>query len=31
MRDKDKVLTFRVNQKELDRINAKREEIGIRN
>ena len=30
MRDKDKVLTFRVNQKELDRINAKREEIGIR-
>lgn len=31
MRDKDKVLTFRVNQNELDRINAKREEIGIRN
>ena len=31
MRDKDKVLTFRVNQKELNQINAKREEIGIRN
>lgn len=31
MRDKDKVLIFRVNQKELDRINAKREEISIRN
>ena len=31
MRDKDKVLTFRVNQKELDRINAKREDIGIQN
>ena len=31
MRDKDKVLTFRVNQKELDRINAKREDIGSQN
>lgn len=31
MRDKDKMLSFRVNHQELDRINAKREEIGVRN
>lgn len=31
MRDKDKMLSFRVNRQELDRINAKREEIGVRN
>lgn len=31
MREKDKILAFRVSQKELDRINQKREEIGVRN
>lgn len=31
MRDKDRMLSFRVNQSELDQINRKREEIGIRN
>ena len=31
MRDKDRMLSFRVNQIELERINQKREEIGIRN
>ena len=31
MRDKDKMLSFRVNRQELDRINAKREEIGVQN
>ena len=31
MRDKDRMLSFRVNQSELERINRKREEIGIRN
>ena len=31
MRDKDKMLSFRVNRQELDMINAKREEIGVQN
>ena len=31
MRDKDRMLSFRVNQMELERINQKREEIGVRN
>ena len=31
MRDKDKMLSFRGNRQELDRINAKREEIGVQN
>ena len=31
MRDKDKMLSFRVNHYELERINRKRDEIGIRN
>ena len=31
MRDKDRMLSFRVNQMQLERINQKREEIGVRN
>lgn len=31
MQAKDKMLSFRVDQGELDRINRKREEIGVRN
>ena len=31
MREKDKMLSFRVGKLELERINKKREEIGIRN
>lgn len=30
MREKDTMLAFRVSQKELERINQKREEIGVR-